>query len=150
VGSIPTAGKKNAINILGNGEAALWGWCGLGTWRGCGITLAKKSGHQFFVVVFAHFGLVWFHIILVLSALKIHDFSFVSIKLHPRLFAPCLTCVYHHLVFESISRNQTQIVNVQNSTYPPDSLIVGDSSIGVLHFEFVNHISHKNPKKSRT
>jgi len=48
------------IKILGNGEAALWGWCGLGTCRGCGTALAKECGHQFFVVVFAHCGLVWF------------------------------------------------------------------------------------------
>jgi len=38
----------------------------------------------------------------------------------------------------------------ENSPYPPDSPIVGDSGIGELHFEFVNQISHKNPKKSRT
>ena len=58
-------------------------------------------------------------------------------------------CVYHHLEFESISRNQTQIVNLENSPYPPDPPTVGYSSIGELHFEFVNQISHKNPKKSR-
>ena len=72
-----------------------------------------------------------------------HDFSFVSIKLHPCLFTPCLTCIYHHLEFESISRDQTQIVNVENSPCPPDFPIVGDSSIGELHLEFVNQISHK-------
>jgi len=81
------------ICILGNGEAALWGWCGLGTRRGCGMALAKECGHQFFVVVIAHCGLVWF----------LSDFSFVSIELHPRLFTPCLTCIYDHLQFESIS-----------------------------------------------
>ena len=58
------------IHIL----AALWGWCGLGTRRGCGMALAKEGGHQFFVVVFAHFGLVWFphkkHMILILSTLS--------------------------------------------------------------------------------
>jgi len=65
---------------------------------------------------FAHsiFGLVW----------KTHDFSFVSIELHPRLFAPCLIFVYHHLDFESISRNQTQIINVEKSPYQPETRIV--------------------------
>jgi len=36
---------------------------------------------------------------------------------------------------------------VENSPYPPDPPIVGDSSIGELNFEFVNQISQKNPKK---
>ena len=57
---------------------------------------------------------------------------------------------YHHLQFESISRNQTQIVNVKNSPYLPDPPIMGDTSMGELHFQFVNQVSHKNPKKSRT
>jgi len=82
--------------------------------------------------------------------MKTHGFSFVSVELHPRYLTSCLTCVYHHLEFESISRNQTQIVNAENFPYPPDPLIVGDSSIGELHFELVNQSSHKNPKKSRT
>ena len=80
---------------------------------------------------------------------KTHEFSFVSVELHPRLFSPCLTCVYHHLEFQSISRNRTQIVNA----YLPDPPIVGKSSrcgMRELHFDFVNQISHKNPKKSRT
>jgi len=82
--------------------------------------------------------------------MKTHDLSFVSIELHPSLFTPCLTFVYHHLEFESISRNQTQVINVEKFPYLPDPSIVGDNSIGKLHFEFVHQISHKNPKKGRT
>jgi len=56
--ALPLAGVW--MNMMGKGED-MWGWCGLGTWRGCGMVLAKECGHQFFVVVFAHCGLVWFH-----------------------------------------------------------------------------------------
>jgi len=75
-----------------------------------------------------------------------HNFGFVSAELHPRLFTPCLTCVYHHLEFASIGRDQTQIVNVKNSPYPPDLPIMGDGSTGELHVQFVNQVSHEYPK----
>jgi len=58
------------ILIMVNSEECGWGWCGLGTWIECGMTLAKECDHYLFVVIFAHFGLVWKHIILFLSALS--------------------------------------------------------------------------------
>ena len=84
--------------------------------------------------------------------METHNFGFVSAELHPRLFTPCLACVYHYLEFASISRDQTQIVNVENSPSddPPDHPIMCDGSSGELQFQLVNQVSHKNPKKSRT
>jgi len=78
---------------------------------------------------------------------KTHNFGFVSAELHACLFTPFLTCVYHHLVFASIYSDQTQIVNVKNSPYPPDPPILGDGCIGELHFQFVDQVSHKDPKR---
>jgi len=39
--------------------------------------------------------------------------------------------------------------NIKNSFYPPDPPIMNDSSIGELHFQFVDQVSHQNPRKSR-
>ena len=52
----------------------------------------------------------------VVSTQKTHDFSFVNVEWHPRLFTPCLTCVYYHLELESIGR-----IKHRSSTYriPP-------------------------------
>ena len=33
------------ICILGKSEASPWGWCGLGTWIKCGMTLVKECDH---------------------------------------------------------------------------------------------------------
>jgi len=82
---------------MGSSQEA--GWCSLGTWIGCGMTLAIECGHYFSMVVFAHFRLVWF----ILGFLAMHS----------HLFVPFLTCVYHHLQFASVSRDQTQIVYLE-------------------------------------
>ena len=82
--------------------------------------------------------------------METHNFVFVSAELYPRLYTQCLTCVYHHLEFVNISRDQTQIVNVENSPYPPDLPIIGDGSSWELQFQLVNQVSHNNSKKSRT
>jgi len=73
----------------------VWDWYDLGTWRGCGMMLATFSDPGLFVVVPLHCGPVWFH-------METHHFGFFGIELHPCLFAPGLTCVYHPLKFASI------------------------------------------------
>jgi len=56
--------------MMAKGEEDVWGWCGVGTLKGCGMALAKEYGRQFSLVVFAHCGLVWKTHDLVLSALS--------------------------------------------------------------------------------
>ena len=92
------------ISMMVKCEDSQWGWCGLGTWIKCGMTLAKEC--DLFVVVF---NFSWsFSRISCLCGFKIqvmetHNFGFVSAELHPRLFTLCLAYVYHHLEFASIS-----------------------------------------------
>ena len=79
----------------------------------------------------------------VVAVEEIHDLGFVGVELHPHLFTPCLTCVYHHLEFASVSRDQTQIVSVENSTCPPDPPI----SIGEMHIQFGSGQPQKSQKE---
>jgi len=67
----------------------------LGTWRGCEMVVAKHFSPQPSVVFSLHCVLEWFH-------MKTHNFRFVSVELYWGLFAPSLTCVYHHLEFVGI------------------------------------------------
>ena len=81
------------------------------------------------------------------ACVETYNFGFVSAELYPCLSTPCLACVYHHLEFASISWDQTQIVNVKNSPYPPDPPIVGDGCIGEFTFSSWIKSASKIPKR---
>jgi len=58
------------------------------------MVLARHFPPEFSVFFSLHCVLAWFH--------EKKNFLFVSVELHSGLFAPSLTCVYHHLKFVGI------------------------------------------------
>ena len=103
------------------------------------MMMAKVSGPELFVVSSLHCGLVWFHITFVLSALC----CILAFSLQVWHVA------YHDLELVGISWYQAQIINIENSAYPPECPIVHNSSISKLYFEFMYKVNHKNSEKSR-
>ena len=70
-----------------------WDLYSLATWRECEMALATDFLPQLSVGISLHCVIEW----------KTHIFRFVSVELYWGLFAPSLTCVYHHLEFVGIS-----------------------------------------------
>jgi len=64
------------------------------------MALATKFSPELSVVFSLHCVLAWFRKLRI--GVKTRNFRFFSVELHSGLFAPSLTCVYHHLEFVGI------------------------------------------------